>query len=82
MLFQRFDRLLFLAKDGKTIYFGDIGEDSEILSSYFERNRAARLEPGDNPAEWMLDVIGAAPLALIVMLTGRRSGEKAPSTQK
>lgn len=61
MLFQRFDRLLFLAKDGKTIYFGDIGEDSEILSSYFERNRAARLEPGDNPAEWMLDVIGAAP---------------------
>ncbi|GLI74715.1 multidrug resistance protein [Penicillium ochrochloron] len=64
MLFQRFDRLLFLAKGGKTIYFGDIGEDSEILSSYFERNRAARLEPGENPAEWMLDMIGAAPGSL------------------
>ncbi|KAF3401994.1 ABC transporter CDR4 [Penicillium rolfsii] len=61
MLFQRFDRLLFLAKGGKTIYFGDIGENSKILSSYFERNGAARLEPGENPAEWMLDVIGAAP---------------------
>lgn len=61
MLFQRFDRLLFLAKGGKTIYFGDIGENSSILSSYFERNGAHHLAPGENPAEWMLDVIGAAP---------------------
>jgi ABC-type multidrug transport system permease subunit/ABC-type multidrug transport system ATPase subunit len=61
MLFQRFDRLLFLAKGGKTIYFGEIGDNSEILSNYFERNGAAPLEPGGNPAEWMLDVIGAAP---------------------
>ncbi|KAK5995250.1 ZEB2-regulated ABC transporter 1 [Cladobotryum mycophilum] len=37
MLFQRFDRLLFLAKGGKTVYFGDIGENSKTLTSYFER---------------------------------------------
>ena len=29
MLFQGFDRLLFLAKGGKTVYFGDIGENSK-----------------------------------------------------
>ncbi|PYH42416.1 pleiotropic drug resistance family ABC transporter [Aspergillus saccharolyticus JOP 1030-1] len=61
MLFQRFDRLLFLAKGGKTIYFGDIGENSTTLSNYFERNGAHTLKNGENPAEWMLEVIGAAP---------------------
>ncbi|CAL5866766.1 uncharacterized protein PFLUO_LOCUS976 [Penicillium psychrofluorescens] len=61
MLFQRFDRLLFLAKGGRTVYFGDIGEKSSILSSYFERNGAPKLPTEANPAEWMLEVIGAAP---------------------
>lgn len=61
MLFQRFDRLLFLARGGRTIYFGEIGENSSTLSNYFERNGAHHLTPGENPAEWMLDVIGAAP---------------------
>ena len=61
MLFQRFDRLLFLAKGGKTVYFGDIGENSHILNSYFERHGAHACRPGENPAEWMLEVIGAAP---------------------
>ncbi|OKL58430.1 Multidrug resistance protein CDR1 [Talaromyces atroroseus] len=61
MLFQRFDRLLFLARGGKTIYFGEIGENSNTLSSYFERNGATPLAAGENPAEWMLEVIGAAP---------------------
>ncbi|KAK2781143.1 hypothetical protein FQN52_001790 [Onygenales sp. PD_12] len=61
MLFQRFDRLLFLAKGGKTVYFGDIGDRSSILSGYFERNGASPCPPDANPAEWMLEVIGAAP---------------------
>lgn len=61
MLFQRFDRLLFLAKGGRTVYFGDIGKDSSILSQYFEKNGAKPLSAGANPAEWMLEVIGAAP---------------------
>lgn len=61
MLFQRFDRLLFLAKGGKTIYFGDIGEDSRILTTYFEKNGAPKCSADANPAEWILDVIGAAP---------------------
>jgi ABC-type multidrug transport system permease subunit len=61
MLFQRFDRLLFLAKGGKTVYFGDIGKNSETLISYFERQGAGKCQPGENPAEWMLGAIGAAP---------------------
>ncbi|OLN81710.1 ABC transporter CDR4-like protein 1 [Colletotrichum chlorophyti] len=61
MLFQRFDRLLFLAKGGRTVYFGDIGENSQTLTSYFERNGAPKCPPGENPAEWMLTAIGAAP---------------------
>jgi ATP-binding cassette, subfamily G (WHITE), member 2, PDR len=61
MLFQRFDRLLFLAKGGKTVYYGDIGKNSEILTSYFERNGSKPCPKDANPAEWMLEVIGAAP---------------------
>ncbi|KAM6514182.1 Multidrug resistance protein [Fusarium falciforme] len=61
MLFQRFDRLLFLAKGGKTVYFGDIGENSKIMTSYFERNGGHACPPEANPAEWMLEIIGAAP---------------------
>lgn len=61
MLFQRFDRLLFLAKGGRTIYFGEVGENSHVLTSYFERNGSHKCPPAANPAEWMLEVIGAAP---------------------
>lgn len=61
MLFQRFDRLLLLAKGGKTVYFGDIGKGSHILMDYFERNGGPALPAGANPAEHMLEVIGAAP---------------------
>ncbi|EXJ87728.1 hypothetical protein A1O1_04653 [Capronia coronata CBS 617.96] len=61
MLFQRFDRLLFLARGGRTVYFGPIGESSKTLTDYFERNGAHQCPPDANPAEWMLEVIGAAP---------------------
>lgn len=61
MLFQRFDRLLFLAKGGKTVYFGEIGENSKTMTSYFERHSKMVCPDAANPAEWMLEVIGAAP---------------------
>lgn len=61
MLFQRFNRLLFLAKGGKTVYFGEVGPGAKILSTYFERNGGHPCPPDANPAEWMLEVIGAAP---------------------
>ena len=51
ILFQEFDRLLFLAKGGKTVYFGDIGKNSRTLLDYFESNGAEKCGENDNPAE-------------------------------
>lgn len=59
-LFQRFDRLLLLAKGGRTVYFGEVGEGSSILIDYFTRNGAPQFKPGTNPAEYMLDVVGTS----------------------
>ncbi|CAI4214415.1 unnamed protein product [Parascedosporium putredinis] len=61
MLFQRFDRLLLLAKGGKTVYFGEIGKGANVMTDYFVRNGGPACPPGANPAEYMLEVIGAAP---------------------
>lgn len=61
MLFQEFDRLLFLKAGGKTVYWGDIGHNASILIDYFVRNGAEPCPKTANPAEWMLKVIGAAP---------------------
>jgi ATP-binding cassette subfamily G (WHITE) protein 2 (SNQ2) len=63
-LFQVFDRLLLLRKGGQTVYFGDIGENSSTVLNYFERNGAPRCGSNDNPAEYMLDVIGAGATAV------------------
>jgi len=59
ILFEYFDRLLLLARGGKTVYFGDIGENSRTLSDYFERNGARACGTDENPAEYILQVIGA-----------------------
>jgi len=58
MLFQQFDRLLFLAKGGKTVYFGDIGANSRTLLDYFETAGARRCDDKENPAEYMLEIVG------------------------
>ncbi len=57
VLFEQFDNLLLLAKGGKTVYFGDLGRDSQTLLDYFERNDAPKCDPAENPAEYMLNVI-------------------------
>ncbi|KAG2131012.1 ABC-2 type transporter-domain-containing protein [Suillus clintonianus] len=62
-LFQVFDRLLLLRKGGQTVYFGDIGDKSSTLLEYFERNGAPHCDENANPAEYMLDTIGAGATA-------------------
>ncbi|KAN0109951.1 putative ABC transporter CDR4 [Hyaloscypha variabilis] len=59
ILFQEFDRLLFLAKGGKTVYFGDIGKNSETLLNYFSSNGGDKCGDDENPAEYMLKMVGA-----------------------
>ncbi|KAF5329467.1 hypothetical protein D9619_009293 [Psilocybe cf. subviscida] len=62
-LFQVFDRMLLLRKGGQTVYAGDIGHNATTLIKYFERNGARTCLPHENPAEYMLDVIGAGATA-------------------
>ncbi|KAF2071314.1 hypothetical protein CYY_007364 [Polysphondylium violaceum] len=59
VLFEHFDRLLLLARGGKTVYFGDVGEKSKTLTSYFERNGVRPCTESENPAEYILEAIGA-----------------------
>jgi ATP-binding cassette, subfamily G (WHITE), member 2, SNQ2 len=59
VLFEQFDRLLLLQKGGKTVYFGDTGVGSKTLINYFEKNRGSSCSPEANPAEYILEQIGA-----------------------
>ncbi|BGP12093.1 hypothetical protein JCM10213_005199 [Rhodosporidiobolus nylandii] len=67
MLFENFDRLLLLKAGGRTVYFGDIGKDSCALRDYFAKHGAA-CPPYANPAEYMLEAVGAG--------SGRQIGRK------
>jgi ABC-type multidrug transport system permease subunit/ABC-type nitrate/sulfonate/bicarbonate transport system ATPase subunit len=59
MLFQQFDQLLFLARGGKTVYFGPVGENSSTMLEYFESNGARKCADDENPAEYMLGIVNA-----------------------
>ncbi len=58
LLFETFDRLLLLERGGKTVYFGPIGKDGQQVIDYLGA-RGAKCPDGTNPAEYMLDAIGA-----------------------
>lgn len=62
-LFEEFDRLLLLRKGGQTVYFGDIGKRSRTIIDYFERNGARKCLESENPAEYILEAIGAGATA-------------------
>ncbi|TVY83887.1 ABC transporter G family member [Lachnellula suecica] len=63
-LFENFDRLLLLQRGGQTVYFGDIGKDACVLLEYL-RKHGADCPPDANPAEYMLDAIGAGQAARV-----------------
>lgn len=58
-LFSQFDTLLLLAKGGKTVYFGDIGDNANTVKSYFE-SHGALCPPEANPAEHMIEVVSGS----------------------
>jgi ABC-type multidrug transport system ATPase subunit len=64
LLFESFDRLLLLERGGETVYFGEIGQDSQIIRDYFARH-GALCPPNVNPAEYMLEAIGAGVTARV-----------------
>ena len=57
-LFENFDRLLLLQSGGECVYQGPVGKDASTLLAYFAE-RGAHCPPDMNPAEFMLDAIGA-----------------------
>ncbi|KAM5363246.1 hypothetical protein ACJZ2D_012137 [Fusarium nematophilum] len=59
VLFEHFDELLLLKSGGRVVYHGPLGNDSQNLISYFESNGGPKCSPDANPAEYMLDAIGA-----------------------
>ncbi|KAG2413643.1 hypothetical protein HFD88_002832 [Aspergillus terreus] len=55
-LFAQFDTLLLLARGGKPVYFGDIGENGQTIKEYFGKY-GAQCPVEANPAEFMIDVV-------------------------
>ena len=64
-LFEQFDRLLLLKKGGQTVYFGDIGDNSSMVLDYFQRNGGRECDGSENPAEYVLECIGAGATASV-----------------
>jgi ABC-type multidrug transport system ATPase subunit/ABC-type multidrug transport system permease subunit len=58
-LFEHFDHLVLLVRGGKTAYFGEIGKDASTMINYFERNGGPKCSPNANPAEYILECVGA-----------------------
>ncbi|KAJ4342309.1 hypothetical protein N0V95_006984 [Ascochyta clinopodiicola] len=58
-LFSHFDTLLLLTKGGKTVYFGDIGDNASTVKQYFERH-GAPCPSNANPAEHMIEVVSGS----------------------
>ncbi|MCJ1392519.1 hypothetical protein MMC18_005387 [Xylographa bjoerkii] len=59
VLFEYFDELLLLKSGGRVVYHGSLGKDSRSLLDYFESHGGKKCPPSHNPAEYMLEVIGA-----------------------
>ncbi|CAE6423760.1 unnamed protein product [Rhizoctonia solani] len=58
LLFEQFDNLLLLQRGGECVYFGPIGKDSQHLVRYLAE-RGAECPSDANPAEYVLEAIGA-----------------------
>ncbi|EPS41519.1 hypothetical protein H072_4554 [Dactylellina haptotyla CBS 200.50] len=59
VLFEEFDDLILLKSGGRVVYHGELGKDSRKMIEYFEGNGAKKCKPSQNPAEYMLEAIGA-----------------------
>ncbi|KAI8140088.1 ABC-2 type transporter-domain-containing protein [Fennellomyces sp. T-0311] len=67
ILFEHFDHLLLLVRGGRTAYYGEIGKDARTMISYFESNGGPKCAPEANPAEYILQVVGAGTAATNVL---------------
>ncbi|KAK5006696.1 hypothetical protein LTR28_006184, partial [Elasticomyces elasticus] len=59
VLFEYSDGVLLLKAGGCVVYSGELGHDSRTMVDYFEKNGARKCPDHMNPAEYMLEAIGA-----------------------
>jgi ABC-type multidrug transport system permease subunit/energy-coupling factor transporter ATP-binding protein EcfA2 len=59
ILFEHFDHLLLFVRGGRTAYYCEIGQGSRTMIAYFESNGGPKCSPAANPAEYILEVVGA-----------------------
>ncbi|OOF95061.1 hypothetical protein ASPCADRAFT_147116 [Aspergillus carbonarius ITEM 5010] len=59
-IFREIDQVLFLSNEGKTVYFGPVGENGRTLLDYFDSHGSHRTCKNDeDPAEYLLETINA-----------------------
>lgn len=59
VLFEMFDHVLLLAPGGRTIYFGETGQNSSKVVEYFDRY-GAHMNASENPAEFIISTVSGA----------------------
>ncbi|QPG76174.1 hypothetical protein FOA43_003560 [Brettanomyces nanus] len=59
VLFEQFDQIMLFQKGGRVAYSGNIGDNSKTVLDYFVNNGGRKCGLSENPAEYILDVIGA-----------------------
>ncbi|KAI5778138.1 ABC-2 type transporter-domain-containing protein [Geopyxis carbonaria] len=59
VLFEHFDELILLKSGGSVAYHGPLGKDSQTMIQYFQNNGAPTCPKQKNPAEYMLEAVGA-----------------------
>ena len=59
-ILQAFDELLLLQRGGSTLYCGPVRANAAGLIGYFESMGADKINPGHNPATWILDITSAS----------------------
>ena len=63
-VFNSFDSLLLLKRGGEVVFHGELGNESSNLIDYMQSYESTPLiQPGENPATWMLTTIGAGNIA-------------------
>jgi ABC-type multidrug transport system ATPase subunit len=74
ILFGHFDDLLLLQAGGRTVYFGELGDDCQTLIQYLERNGAPKCQKDRNPAEYVTWNNADVGICLMRLVLVRRRG--------
>ena len=78
-VFDMFDDLILLKKGGNVVYFGELGDESNKMVSYFEERGATPIDRGENPAAWVLRAYAGEHSASIDWAEVYKSSDEASS---